>query len=188
MLKTMRDDALTEAQDARPGGETEDRDRVSVGGAVARICLLVVLLLVVNVLPEGLGISLTRTEAGQWIVRPLLQTSPSWLNLWLTLSLALWVVNLYLRRWNPTTRWAELGLNVLAAFVLLQLFKGVLPAVSGMHVLLQPGQAQTTLARIVEDPSAWAMLAASVLLPIALLYALWESARRLLVLARPKRG
>lgn len=181
MLRTMRDEPNTEAQDTPVRRESEDGERFSVGGAVARICVLVALLVVVNVLPEGLGISLARTEAGQWIVRPALAARPSTLNLWLSLSLALWVVNLYYGRWHRATRGVDLGLSVLGVLVLLQLFKGVLPAVSDVRVVLQAGHAQ-----IVQDPGAWAMLAASILVPIALVYTLWGSARKLMTLARPK--
>jgi hypothetical protein len=153
---------------------------------VARICLLVALLVVVNIPTEGLGLSLTRTETGLWIVSPLLQASPSGLNLWLTLSLALWVMNLYYGRWQRATRWADLGLSVLAVLVLAQLFKAVLPGVSGIHDLIQPGQAQTTLAQIVKDAGTWSMLAVSVALAIALVHMFIESVRKLVALARRK--
>jgi hypothetical protein len=188
MLRTMKDNAIMETQDTRPSEEADDRDRISVGGAVARICLLVALLVVVNIPPEGLGLSLTRTESGLWIVSPLLKASRSGLNLWLTLSLALWVVNLYYGRWQRATRWADLGLSVLGVFVLLPLFEGGLAGVSGIHAVVQPGQAPTTLARIVGDPGTWSMLAVSVALTIALVHTSVESVRKVMALARPKRG
>lgn len=188
MLRTTRDNDITEAPDTRLPRETENRDRISVGWTIARISVLVVLLAVVNVLPEGVGLSLTRNESGQFILKPAFEASPSWLNLWLTLSLALCVVNLYYGRWHQYTRWADLGLSVLAVLVLLRLLKGVLPGVSSVHVVLQPGNAQTMLAQIVETPGSWSMLVAYVLLPPALSFMLWRSARKLLVLARLKRG
>jgi len=72
------DNAFEEAQDTRPHREIDYRDRISVGWTVARICVLFALLLVVNVLPEGLGISLTRSESGHWILRPALDASLLW--------------------------------------------------------------------------------------------------------------
>jgi hypothetical protein len=184
MLKTMRDNALTQTQDTPPRGGSEDQDRISVGWTVARTCGLLALLVAVNILPEGVGITLSRSESAQWLVRPILEASRSLINLWLTLSLALNLTNLYYRRWQPATRWADFGLSVLAVFVLLQLFSGFLAGVSSIHVLLQPGNAPTALVHIVQSPSFWSMLVAYVALPIALLYMLWQSARKLLVLAR----
>jgi hypothetical protein len=183
MLRPMRNHAISQAQDPRPRRETEDRDRISLGRAVAHICLLVALLVVVNIMPEGLGISLTRTEAGQWIARPALQADPSGLNLWLSLSLALWVVNLYYGRWQWATRWADLGLSVLGVLVLLPLCEGVLSGVSSVPDLIQPGPAQT-----LENPTTWSMLAVSVVLTIALVHTFVESIRKLVALARPERG
>jgi hypothetical protein len=188
MLKTARDNALAEGQDTRPASDSDDGVRISVGGAVARICLLVGLLVLVNVLPEGLGVTLTRTRSGQWIVRPVFEVSSAWLNLWLTSSLALWLVNLYCGRWQQATRWADLGLSVLAVFVLLQLLSGFLTQVTSIHAVPQPGDAPTSLAQIVQNPSSWSMLAAYVVLPVALLCTLWQSARKLLVMVRRKRG
>jgi hypothetical protein len=185
MLKTMRENVIKDAQATRYRSETDDHDGIDVGWTVAHICVLLALLVAVNVLPEGLGMSLTRTGSGRWIWRPALDVSSAWLNTWLSLSLALHLVNLCYRRWQPATRWADLGLSILAAFVLLQLFRGFLPDVSSVRVVLEPGHADTSLARLAQDPSTWPMLAAYVVLPIALLCTLWQSARKLLVLARP---
>jgi len=183
MLSTVSDNALMETQDTPPAGETDDWDRISVGSAVARICLLVALLIVVNIPTEGLGLSLTRTEAGVWIVSPLLQVSSSGLNLWLTLSLGLWVANLYYGRWQRSTRWADFGLSVLGIVVLWQLLKAVLPGVSNVHDLVQSARALN-----VEDLGAWATLAISVALVIALVDTFVEALRKLTALVRPKRG
>lgn len=186
MPKAMKYSALAEAQDTHPARESDDGERISVRPAVARICVLVGLLVLVNILPEGMGVSLTRTDTGQWIVRPALQASSSLLNLWLSLSVALWVVNLYYGRWLRATRGVDLGLSILGLLVLLQLLKQVLPAVSEVRAVLPPGHPQTALAQIGQNPGAWATLAASVLLPVALLCTLWGSARRLVALARLK--
>jgi hypothetical protein len=183
MLRTMSDNVLMATQETRPGSETDDSDRISVGGAVARICLLVALLVVVNIPTEGLGLSLTRTETGLWIVSPLLRVSPSGLNLWLTSSLALWVVNLYYGRWQRATRWADFGLSVLGIVVLGQLLKAVLPGVSNVHDLVQSARALN-----VEDLGAWATLAVSVALVIALVDTFVEAVKKLTALVRPKRG
>jgi hypothetical protein len=184
MLETMGENVIKDAQATRTRSETDDRDRISVGWTVAYICVLLALLVAVNLLPEGMGASLTRTESGQWLWRPALEVSPSWLSTWLGLTLALQLVNLYCRRWQPATRWADLGLAILAVFVLLQLFRGFLPHVSSIRVVLEPGGAATPLAWLAQNPSSWPMLAAYVVLPIALLCTLWQSARKLLVLAR----
>jgi len=186
MPKAVKYNALAEAQKTQPARESDDEERISVREAVARICMLIGLLVLVNILPEGLGVSLTRTDAGQWIVRPALRASSSLLNLWLSLSLALWVVNLYYGRWLRATRAVDLGLSVLGLLVLLHLLKRVLPAVSEVRAVLPPGHPQTALAQIGENPGAWATLAASILLPVALLCTLWESARRLVAMARLK--
>jgi hypothetical protein len=188
MLKTVRDNALAEAPDTRPTRESDDRGRISVGSAVARILLLVALLVVVNMPTEGLGLSVSRTKTGLWFVSPLLQASLSGLNLWLTLSLALWVVNLYYGRWYRATRWADFGLSVLGVLVLGQLFQDVLPGLSGVHTLIQPGQPPTTLAQILKNVGTWWMLAVSVALTIALVHTFVESVRKLTALIRPKRG
>jgi hypothetical protein len=184
MLRTMRDNAFNQAQDTPPRRGSEDRDRFSVGWTVACICGLLALLVAVNILPQGVGITLSRGESGQWLVRPALEASPSLINLWLSLSLALNLTNLYYRRWQPATRWADFGLSVLAVFVLLQLFSGFLTGVSSIHVVPQPGDAPTALAQIVQNPGSWSMLVASVALPVALLYTLFRSAHKLLRLAR----
>lgn len=183
MLSTVSDSALMEAQHTRPDGQTDDRDRISAGGAVARILFLVALLVVVNIPTEGLGLSLTRTETGLWVVSPLLQVSPSGLNLWLTLSLGLWVANLYYGRWQRSTRWADFGLSVLGIVVLWQLLNAVLPGVSSVHDLVQSARALN-----VEDLGAWATLALSVALAIALVDTFVEAVTKLTALLRPKRG
>ena len=183
MLDTMRDNALLEKQDTRQSAETDARDRISAGSAVARICLLVGLLVLVNIPTEGLGLSLTRTETGLWIVSPLLQASPSGVNLWLSSSLALWVVNLYYGRWQRATRWADFGLSVLGIVVLWQLLKAVIPGVSNVHHLVQSARMLNA-----EDLGAWATLAVSVALAIALVDTVVGSVKKLTALARPKRG
>jgi hypothetical protein len=184
VLETVADNALMEEQDTPPRGQTDDHGRISVGAAVGHILFLVAVLVVINIPTEGLS----RTETGVWIARPLLQASPSGLNLWLTLCLALWVVNLYYGRWQRATRWADIGLSVLGVLVLGELFQGVLSGLSDVHALVQPGRPPTTLAQIVEDVGTWSMLAVSVALAIALVHMFVGSVRKVVALARPKRG
>jgi hypothetical protein len=188
MLETVTDNALMEEQDSPPRGQSDDHNCISVGSAVGHILFLVAVLVVINIPTEGLGLSLTRTETGVWIARPLLQASPSGLNLWLTLCLALWVVNLHYGRWQRATRWADIGLSVLGVLVLGELFQGVLSGLSDVHALVQPGRPPTTLAQIVEDVGTWSMLAVSVALAIALVHMFVGSVRKVVALARPKRG
>ena len=54
------------------------------------------------------------------LLAPDFHTNMPWLNLWWGLALVLELAHLGLRRWQPLTRWADLGLDMLAGLILLQ--------------------------------------------------------------------
>jgi hypothetical protein len=71
-----------------------------------------------------------------------------WLDFWWGLALALEIAHLYLRRWYPATRWADLALSVLAGLILLQIM------LQG-SILIDPRSAAAAWSQLVTLPLLW---------------------------------
>ena len=103
-----------------------DPDRVHVVGTIVEMVLIMAVMVLLNLFPDRIGIipSLTDPSGVRPLLAPEFQVHMPWLNVYWGLALCLCALNLTLGRWTPHARWAELGLNVLAAYILLGMVTG----------------------------------------------------------------
>lgn len=102
-----------------------DPDRVYVVGTIIEVGLVTAAAMVFNFFPEKIGIIKSFTDSSFTpLLAPEFQVHLPRLNLYWGLVVSLCLVNLALRRWNIVTRGAELGLNVLVLFILVQMVLG----------------------------------------------------------------
>ncbi len=101
-------------------------DRVHIVGTVIEMALILAIMLLFNFFPDRIG--MVRSLADPSSFRPLLapefQAHMPWLNLYWGLALSLCAINLAFGRWNIYSRLAEIGLSVLAAYILLRMVTG----------------------------------------------------------------
>ncbi len=111
-----------------------DPDRVHVVGTIIGMVLILAIMLLFNVFPDKIGIIRSPMDPAGWmpLLAPEFQEHMPWLNLCWGLTLILCAINLAFGRWNIYSRSAELGLNVLGAFILLRM-------VLGGPLLMYPG-------------------------------------------------
>jgi hypothetical protein len=111
---------LWDARDL-PAVPRVEEDRVSAPGLAVEICLVLFLLVVVNFIPQWVGVLMVRSGRAPEFVPlaafgvhlPLLA-----IDLWLGVALGLKLTVLGQRRWTSLTRWLEVAVGVLAAAVL----------------------------------------------------------------------
>jgi len=109
--------------DARdlPAVPHAEEDRVSVPGLTAEICLVLFILVVVNFIPQWLGVLMVRDGHAAELV-PFtafgVQLPRFAINVWLAVALGLKFIVLGQRRWTRLTRWLEVAVGLLATVVL----------------------------------------------------------------------
>ena len=122
----------------------DEADRVHVIGTVVDMGLITAAAIVLNFFPENVGIfkSLTDPASFRPLLAPEFQVHLPMLNLYWGLATSLCIANLILGRWNIVTRSAELGLNMLALAILVQIVLGGPIAVSpGLTMVIKFGLA-----------------------------------------------
>jgi hypothetical protein len=121
-----------------------DLDHVHLVGTIIEIGLIAVIAIVLNFFPEKVGIFKSLTDPASFtpLLAPEFQVHMPMLNLYWGFALSLCIANLALRRWNIITRGAELGLNLLALAILVQMVLGGPIAVSrGITMVIKFGLA-----------------------------------------------
>ncbi|MGB8647249.1 MAG: hypothetical protein WCF84_18570 [Anaerolineae bacterium] len=121
-----------------------DPDRVHVVGTIVEMILILAILVLFNFFPDRIGVvqSLMDPSSFKPLLAPEFQTHMPWLNLYWGLALSLCVLNLTLGRWTLYARWAELGLNALAAYIFLRMaLGGSLSVYPGLTLLVKLGLA-----------------------------------------------
>ncbi len=117
-------------QTAKPADQDRamgtDPDRVHVAGTIIEMVLILAVMVLLNQFPDRIGIvrSLTDSSSFKPLLAPEFQEHMPWLNVYWGLALCLCALNLSLGRWTLYSRWAELGLNALAAYILLRIIVG----------------------------------------------------------------
>lgn len=111
---------LPEVPEAGPG------NRFIVPQIAARIGFAVLVLVLIHVFSDRLGFVMVSGEAVRTVsIVPLsafgVRLPIAWIDAWCAGSLALSLVVLRQRRWTDLTRWADVGLGLLAALVAYQL-------------------------------------------------------------------
>jgi hypothetical protein len=103
-----------------------DMDRVHVLGTIVEMVLILAVMVLFDFFPDRIGMirSLLDPSGFRPLLAPEFQDHMPWLNLYWGLVLSLCALNLSLGTWNKYTRWAELGLNALAAYILLRMVLG----------------------------------------------------------------
>ncbi len=111
-----------------------DPDRVHVVGTIIGMVLTLAIMLLLNVFPDKIGIIRSPMDPASFrpLLAPEFREYMPWLNLCWGLTLTLCAINLTSGRWNIYSRWAEIGLNVLGAYILLRM-------VLGGPLLMYPG-------------------------------------------------
>ena len=125
-----------------------DADRVHVIGTVVDMGLITAAAIVLNFFPENVGIfkSLADPASFRPLLAPEFQVHLPMLNLYWGLATSLCIANLILGRWNLVTRSAELGLNMLALAILVQMVLGGPIAVSpGLTMVIKFGLAAAVI-------------------------------------------
>ncbi len=104
----------------------DDPDRIHVVGTIIGMVLILAIMLLFNVFPDQIGIIRSPMDPASFkpLLAPEFQEHMPWLNLIWGLTLTLCAVNLAFGRWNIYSRWAELGLNVLGAYILWRMMLG----------------------------------------------------------------
>jgi hypothetical protein len=105
-----------------PEAPEAEEDRVTVVGAAVDVCLMILFAVVLNFFPQWVGVIMVN-KAGPTFVRltdmgvylPILA-----INVWLALALVLKLTVLRQLRWTTPTRWADVGLGLLGAAILLE--------------------------------------------------------------------
>ena len=117
----LADNASYQDRTARNGS-----DRVHVIGTLVEMVLILAAIVLFDFFPDKLGIvrSLTDPSSFKPLLAPEFQEHMPWLNLYWGLALGFGAVNLALGRWTIYMRWAEVGLSVLAAFIILRMLLG----------------------------------------------------------------
>jgi hypothetical protein len=126
-----------------PKAKTE-LDHVHLVGTVIEVGLIAAIAIVFNFFPEKVGIFKSLTDPASFtpLLAPEFQVHMPMLNLYWGFAFSLCIANLALRRWNIITRGAELGLNLLALAVLVQMVLGGPIAVSpGITMVIKFGLA-----------------------------------------------
>jgi len=126
MFGQLEQPTLGQAQSTRALQSDALPDRIRLGWVLIRIIVIVCLIVLFNFYFDRIGIVISATDPETFV--PLLDASFKqylpWLNLWLGLAWALNIAHIWLERWRPVTRWADLGLNVLGILILGQLILG----------------------------------------------------------------
>lgn len=133
-------------------------DRIRVGWVIVRLCVLVAAVILFNFFPERVGVLVSATDPHSFVpvLAPDFCTNMPWLNLWWGLALLLEMAHLYLRRWLPLTRWADLALGLVAGRVLLQVM------LQG-PILVSPESAAAAWSQLLTLPPAWEQSGVAVL-------------------------
>lgn len=121
-----------------------DSDRVHVVGTIVEVGLIAAVAIALHFFPEKVGVikSLTDPSSFTPLLAAKFQDHMPMLNLYWGLAASLCIANLTLRRWNIVTRCAELGLNILALSILVQMVLGGPITVSpGITMLIKFGLA-----------------------------------------------
>lgn len=95
-------------------------------GALAAIVFLAGLIIVLNFLPDQLGIvrSLSRPDSLVPLLAPGFEAHVPGLTVWLGLGIVLNAFHLAYGEWRPWTRWFEWGANIVGIGVLLSIVRG----------------------------------------------------------------
>ncbi len=111
---------------AEASEQTSVGERISPVGVVIGMAFLVAIIILFNAFPHKIGVYNFTPEFQGFIplLAPEFQAHLSWLNIWWGLALALGGWQLAIGRWTPALRMADLGVNILAVFVLWQLVNG----------------------------------------------------------------
>ncbi len=101
-------------------------DRVHIVGTVIEMALILVIVILFNVFPDRIGFAQSLTDPSSFkpLLAPEFQDHMPWLNLYWGLALSLCAINLAFGRWNVYSRLAEIGLTVLAVYILLRMVLG----------------------------------------------------------------
>ena len=111
---------------AETDARMSEGERISPVGVAIGMAVLAAIIILFNAFPHKIGVYNFSAEFQGFIplLAPEFQAHLSWLNVWWGLSLALAGWQLVTRRWTPALRMADLGINILAVFVLWQLVNG----------------------------------------------------------------
>ena len=98
----------------------ETRYKIGIVWIIMSLCAIAAASILFNFYPDKVGVLVSATDPSSFIslLAPEFQAHMFWLNLWWGLAFTLNVVRLCLGRWTAVTRWADVALSVLAAFVL----------------------------------------------------------------------
>lgn len=79
-----------------------------------------------NFFPEKVGIFRTATDVTSFtpVLAPEFSVHLPWLNLWWALAFSLCLVRLWMKRWTPALRWADMLLGFFGAYVLARMVLG----------------------------------------------------------------
>lgn len=106
--------------------QTDAKERISPVGIAVGMVFLAAIIILFNAFPHKIGVYNFTPEFQGFIplLAPEFQLHLPWLNVWWGLALALGGWQLAIGRWTPGLRMADLGINILAVFVLWQLVNG----------------------------------------------------------------
>jgi hypothetical protein len=162
--------------------KVEDPDRISPGGLVVKIYIIVALFAVLNFFPEYFGVLIITGDQVRAIPYHVfgLKLPLLFLNVWWALALALNVWLLREGRWTRESRWAEFGLGLFGALILFLILAGSSSAAADPEWVLDrypdlPARLGALLGRVL--PVAFGAI--RVALTVALVMALVEALVRL---------
>lgn len=121
---------------------TNNLGRVHIVGTIIEMVLILVAMVLFNIFPDKIGTvqSLVDPSSFRPLLAPEFQDHMPWLNLYWGLTLSLCAIKLTFARWSIYLRSSELGLNVLAAYILLRMvLGGPLIAYPGLTLLVKLG-------------------------------------------------
>lgn len=104
----------------------DDTNRIRRGWVVGEMIAILAVAVVFNFFPDKIGVLVSLNDPQSFIplLAPEFIDHLSWLNLWWGLALLLGGVKLIFGRWRTAMRWAEVGLSLLAGFILFRLVTG----------------------------------------------------------------
>jgi hypothetical protein len=120
------------------------------------MCLIGTLAVLFNFFSGKIGVLLSATDPSSFVplFAPDFQVHLPWLNLWWALAFALCVAHLALHRWTATTRWVDLALSALGAWVLARIIMGgpisIYPAATILVKLALAGALLATVVALVK--------------------------------------
>ena len=104
----------------------DDADRIQRVWVAGEMIVILAVIVLFNFFPDKVGVLVSLTDPQSFIplLAPEFMDHLAWLNLWWGLALLLAGAKLIIGRWRTAMRWAEIGLQFFAGFILFRLVMG----------------------------------------------------------------